>query len=120
MRRREFITIVTIVFCFGVGLRADSAWGQKIYWLENYYHGKGPTHIRRANLDGTNPEVVLTAELASPRDVALDWGAGKLYWSEGGGRIRRSNLDGSNAEVLVDDAGAATGLALDLGAAKVY
>ncbi|MDE0316138.1 MAG: hypothetical protein OXM61_14655 [Candidatus Poribacteria bacterium] len=44
----------------------------KIYWTES-------DKIRRANLDGSNVEDILT-ELKWPRDIALDLNNRKMYW----------------------------------------
>ena len=50
----------------------------KIYWVD-YRTNK----IRRANLNGTNAEDLIT-DLSSPRGMALDLGNGKIYWTEYG------------------------------------
>ena len=72
--------------------------------------------IHRANLDGSNVEVLVAAdkattnELDSPDTLVLDVEGGKMYWMiaiEVGGvdvgwfQIHRANLDGSNVEDLV-------------------
>ncbi|MDE0635037.1 MAG: hypothetical protein OXI43_04175 [Candidatus Poribacteria bacterium] len=68
----------------------------KIYWTES-------DKIRRANLDGSNMENVLT-ELESPKDIALDIRNRKVYWVNNfkfdTSKIYRANLDGSNIEVI--------------------
>jgi hypothetical protein len=55
--------------------------------------------IQRANTDGSGLEtVVLTPE---PKALALDTGAGKLYWVDATlGEIRRANLDGTSPETV--------------------
>ena len=64
--------------------------------------------VRRANLDGSNAEVI--SYVADPwliQDLALDSAHGKVYisnWSGGfgsRGNIQRVNLDGSNLEDVV-------------------
>ena len=58
--------------------------------------------IRRANLDGSNIETLVTTE---ERMYSFTVAGGKLYWMEEErstleGEIRRTNLDGSNIETL--------------------
>ncbi|MBP7963144.1 MAG: right-handed parallel beta-helix repeat-containing protein [Caldilineaceae bacterium] len=68
--------------------------GNKLYWSEE---GK----IKRANLDGTNVEVLLTAT-GSLSSISLDRANGKLYYisQATGFHLRRVNLDGSGDEFL--------------------
>lgn len=87
--------------------------GRKIYWAET----KGledrtyATSIRKADLDGSNVELVLED---FPQMLGVDAGAlhvdsegEKLYWLERGGRIARCNLDGSDIERnFIDQIGA--------------
>ena len=69
----------------------------KIYWAEA---GTNLRRIRRANLDGSNVEDVLT-DIDGPRAIALDLAHNKIYWTEAGDRrISRANLDGSQMEVI--------------------
>lgn len=84
------ILLATVVQ--SIGYAQGSA---KIYWTEK---GK----IRRANLDGSNVEDVLT-ELETPKDIALDLHNRKMYWVNFNfdtSKIFRANLDGSNIEVI--------------------
>ena len=65
----------------------------KIYWTE--WH-----KIRRANLDGTNVEDVVTDRILVSR-ITLDSTDGKMYWIEDFGRkIMRANFDGSDIETI--------------------
>ena len=76
--------------------------GGKIYWTELYWDSR-PGTIQRADLDGSNPELLVTG-LSAPWDIALDVTGGKVYWTEPGdesGAISRANLDGTHIEVLV-------------------
>ena len=52
-----------------------------------------------------------------PEDLALDLGAGKMYWTDGGtNKIQRANLDGSGVEdIAIPGLRDPVGLALDLG-----
>ena len=44
----------------------------------------------------------MTTGLDMPRGLALDLGAGKMYWiDQGTDKIQRANLDGSDVEDLV-------------------
>ena len=66
-----------------------------MYWTD------GDTgKIQRANLDGSNVEVLVT-KLDTPSSLALDVGAGKMYWGAWDkdsrrGKIQRANLNGTN------------------------
>ena len=85
------------------GLALDEPAG-KIYWD----HGSTPGRIRRANLDGSNQELLVSG-LKISRGVSLDLVDGRMYWAaspaEGnaGGLIQRANLDGSNVETVYYD-----------------
>lgn len=91
------------------GLAIDPA-ARTLYWC----HG---SVIYRANLDGSNPEVV-RADVGC-NGIALDVSAGKIY--RNGGVIDRSNLDGTNVETLIEsDPHNPEGIALDLLRGKMY
>jgi len=103
------------------GIALDVA-GGKMYWAD-----QGPAKISRANLDGTDLEVLATLHPTpgspSPRGLAVDGINGKIYWcSQGYGTIQRADLDGSNIEDLVTIAGwnGPDGIALDIEAGKMY
>ncbi|MDE0088698.1 MAG: hypothetical protein OXU23_23460 [Candidatus Poribacteria bacterium] len=66
----------------------------KIYWTET-------DKIRRANLDGSNVEDILT-ELKWHQDIALDLNNRKMYWIGWGHSIKRANLDGTGVETIYD------------------
>jgi DNA-binding beta-propeller fold protein YncE len=90
------------------GLALDLV-GGKLYWAELQ-------KIRRANLDGTQIETVLTVPLSdpSPDTIAVDAPAGKVYWTEfvESGRIRRANLDGTDTETVLGELDWPSGLHL--------
>jgi hypothetical protein len=70
--------------------------------------------IRRANLDGSGPQTLVSAGRVLP-DVALDLAAGQMYWTdEYSGAIRRANLDGSGPQTLVTGLNFPFGIALQL------
>ena len=89
-----FICLAVLLFsvvqeiCYGQGRG-------KIYWTE-------PSKIRRANLDGSNVEDLLT-ELEWPSDIALDLHNRKMYWvTLRHSKIYRASLDGSDPETIID------------------
>jgi hypothetical protein len=95
----------------------------KIYWTET-----GGTTIRRANLDGSGAEDVVTG-LDGPKTVAVDPSGGKVYWIEGDGSndalasdiMRRADLDGANLETIIASVSPATrDLEVDPARGKLY
>ncbi len=67
-----------------------------------YWADEEVDKIRRANLDGSNIEDLVSAAVMKPRALALDVTGGKMYWAdEEIDKIQRANLDGSNIEDLV-------------------
>lgn len=112
MRSLAFLPAVGII----LGIAVSAANAQKMYWGES-----GAGKIRRANLDGTNVEDLISG-LVFPA-IAIDEGARKMYWTTGADifQIHRANLDGSNAELVLESFfGPSIGLALDVGAGKMY
>jgi len=93
--------------------------GGKLYWSE-LGMAPMPPRIRRANLDGTSVEDVITQArmptLSTPLGVAVDVLARKLYWVDGGGGtldvIQRAELDGSAVRPVVVGLSAPRGLAI--------
>lgn len=96
--------------------------GGKVYF-GNYTQGD----IRRANLDGTDPEI-LFAGVFTPVAIALDLTAGKIYWADSNtsfvsNHIARANFDGTDLEVLYEGmptSSGFTGIGLDLANGKLY
>ena len=89
--------------------------GGKIYWTE------GTGLIRRANLDGSTPETLLST--FRPWEIALDLTAGKMYWTFGfdyTNGIARANLDGSGIEEKLVFTSDADTEGIALGDGKVY
>ena len=58
----------------------------RLYWT----HELGT--IKRANLDGSNPQVIISETVGN--GVVVD--GNNLYWTDLGGTINRANLDGTN------------------------
>ena len=89
----------------------------KFYWAES-------DCIKRSNLDGECIEVLY--QPSSPltiRNVAIDQGAGKMYWTESWinqGAIRRANLDGSGVQTIFPFVSKPEGIAVDPLAGKLY
>jgi cysteine-rich repeat protein len=83
------------------------------------YYSRGSS-IGRANLDGSNPETVLSG-LGFAYGVSIDPQAGKLYWADvSTATIQRANLDGSNVETVLSGLGDILFLAVDPTGQKVY
>ena len=99
---------------------ALDAAGQAIYWTENPARSFGDTgtwisKIRRAGVDGTGDEDVLTASGHLLLGVSLDAADRKIVWTQLRGRgqggepqttakIRRANVDGSaQQDILVSE-----------------
>ncbi|MDZ4781899.1 MAG: LamG-like jellyroll fold domain-containing protein, partial [Planctomycetia bacterium] len=103
---------------------------EKLYWSDSegaeIDAGIRGGKIRRANLDGSQPEDVVATDLLHPAGIAVDSIGSKVYWSDveghldGSGRILRANLDGSDVETLLTGIDEATGLAIDQRARKLY
>ena len=80
----------------------------KMYWVDS-----GRFRLRRANLDGSDVELLVTA-ISQPKGIALDLARGKVYWTSTS-KIQRANLDGSEVEDLVTGLSNAVGIALQTG-----
>ena len=98
------------------GIALDVA-GGKMYWAD-----EGENEILRANLDGSNIEILVSHGLANPHGIALDVIGGKMYWTDdSANRIQRANLDGSNIENLITHGLIDPyGIALDIAGGKMY
>jgi DNA-binding beta-propeller fold protein YncE len=98
------LTVETIVenqpHAFGVAV--EPAIG-KVYWEEI----SGSDTIRRANLNGTSPETVVTRSKAGmDGGLAVDGTTGKIYWNERTPKtVGAANLDGSSPGVLFSTPG---------------
>ncbi len=92
--------------------------GGKVYWAEQVGNNSG--RIRRANLNGTN--VQLVRDLTSvPHRIALDTANGKLYLTSSWGKVQAMNLNGSGFEAdLIINLESPQGIAVDAAGGKVY
>ncbi len=98
-------TLVDLKASFGGGdgdyvpryLDIDPA-GGKMYWTD----AAGGV-IRRANLNGSNVETVVSGFTGGGlRGIAIDSAAGKMYWADSAAqKIQRANLDGSGVQDLI-------------------
>jgi DNA-binding beta-propeller fold protein YncE len=89
---------------------------KKIYWV-NQADGT----IKRANLDGTSQEPVLSG-LTDPWDIELDLVNHKIYWTEGDGadgKISRANMDGTGVTPVITNV-RSEGVAVDPTKNKIY
>ena len=76
--------------------------------------------IYRANLDGSNAEVLVTG-LNYPLSLALDGAGSQMYWiSPEAGSIYRASLDGSNVEALITAPNPPLFLVLDAARGQIY
>lgn len=90
------VPILTGTAWNGSGLDIDPITG-KIYWVES-------RKIRRADLDGSNREIVLTDPAMHPSlaTVGVDPVGRKMYWiAISAGALRRANLDGTMVEDIL-------------------
>jgi hypothetical protein len=80
----------------GQGIALDVTKG-KMYWVEQSAGGK----IRRANLDGTGAEVLITGMTGI--GIALDLVGEHIFWGDWNvpRKIRRANLDGTDAQIWI-------------------
>src|SRR3954465_10451225 len=74
-----------------------------IYWTNMGVPNHSDGTIERADLDGGNRKVIIPQGVTfTPKQLHLEKGSGKLYWSDREGmRVMRANLDGTNVETLV-------------------
>lgn len=87
--------------------------GGKIYWTDNV-----AATIRRANLDGSNVELLMPTQAHAPRGIRLDLVNQWIYWGQDYndeptiGRIMRMRYDGTFSEVVVWELGLVNDLLL--------
>ncbi len=98
-------------------LALDAARG-KVYWTEQT--GKTTGTLRRANLDGT--DIQLVKELTSaPHGIAVDAVNQKLYLTNSWGKVQRLNVDGSNFQSnLITGLDAPKEVSVDMVGRKIY
>ncbi|MCH8148326.1 MAG: hypothetical protein IH987_10085 [Planctomycetes bacterium] len=112
--------VTTDLFLPG-GIALDLA-NAKMYWVDKReFDVPDDTIISRANLDGSDREVVLS-NLRSVGGLAIDPTGGHLYFPVGfpAAAILRVNLDGSNVVTILANLVAPTDLALDLAGGRLF
>lgn len=104
-----------------VSIAVDES-GGKLFWTD-------PTSnvVRRANLDGTNVEIIASFSASHLRGIAFHPVERRVYWTDSlGPKIVRANPDGSEQQTLVSggqvtEAGfMQVGLAVDAEAGQLY
>jgi hypothetical protein len=88
------------------GIVVDTAAGH-IYWTNMGVPSQNDGSIERADIDGKNRTMIVPpGGTFTPKQLHLEKGSGKLYWSDREGmRVMRCNLDGSQIETLVQTDG---------------
>ncbi|XP_071041955.1 low-density lipoprotein receptor-related protein 1B [Parasteatoda tepidariorum] len=72
---------------------------KKIYWTD----GEAKV-IRRAGLNGTGCEDLVSAEIQNPDGIAIDWIAHNMYWTDAGtDRIEVARLNGTSRKILITE-----------------
>jgi hypothetical protein len=86
-----------------------------------YYAGNSGI-ISRANLDGSNVEVISTLTTGDVQGLEIDSAGGKMYWGTPatGGEIRRANWSDGSAEQMISTILNPQDLVLDLEAGHLY
>jgi hypothetical protein len=111
--KRLFFSLAVLALLFeAVGqVRSDF-----IYWTD-----KGDGSVRRANLDGSGQESLISG-LTIPVGLALDLTGGKIYYDDqsSGGSSYSANLDGSGPTTLVEGLSAPDQIALDVPGSQMY
>ena len=99
------------------GVAVDAGRG-KVYWAEDLGNKTG--RIRRANLDGTNVQLIRKVA-GVPRGIAIDASGGKLYVTHSWGKMQRLNLKGENHQSnFIPKLDSPKGIAVDAAGGKIY
>ena len=98
----------------GLGVMAVSNEPGKLYWTDTGENGV--QWIRRANLDGSEVETIVSMNGSSPGGLAISDGSGEIYWTDREtGEIWRAGLDEADTESLIKtDLSLPTGIAIHL------
>ncbi|XP_062917915.1 low-density lipoprotein receptor-related protein 5-like isoform X1 [Mobula hypostoma] len=68
-----------------------------IYWTDDEVRA-----IRRAFLDGSGAQTLVTTEVSHPDGIAVDWIAQNLYWTDTGtDRIEVTRFNGTSRKILI-------------------
>ncbi|XP_048887171.1 low-density lipoprotein receptor-related protein 5-like [Brienomyrus brachyistius] len=70
-----------------------------VYWTDDEVKA-----IRRARIDGSEAQTLVSTEISHPDGVAVDWVARNLYWTDTGtDRIEVTRLNGTCRRILVSE-----------------
>ncbi|XP_018608191.1 low-density lipoprotein receptor-related protein 5-like isoform X1 [Scleropages formosus] len=70
-----------------------------VYWTDDEAKG-----IRRARIDGSEAQTLVTTEIDHPDGIAVDWVARNLYWTDTGpDHIEVTRLNGTSRRILVSE-----------------
>ena len=107
-----------------VGIAPFDIDGGKVYWTQKGSGGNG--RIFRANLDGSNIELLFDA-LPEPIDMDLDIAHRTMYWTDrgdppAGNTVNRASMDPGKGqpEILVSGLKEGIGISLDLKGGRMY
>ena len=90
----------------------------KIYWTEQVGNNRG--RVKRANLNGSNVQVLANILNGVPRSIAVDPTQRKLYWTNSRGRIQRANLNGKGIRNLIQNLESPDRIVVDTRGGKLY
>ena len=115
-RRTTSGCALAIIVCV-VAWAAPAAFASdSVYWTSY----TNPGGLRVGDLAGAGARDLVTGE-GSPDGVAIDLGAGKIYWADTtSGTIRVANLDGTGARDLYTGESQPSGVAVDPSAGLIY
>jgi DNA-binding beta-propeller fold protein YncE len=97
---------------FDDGVALDTADG-RVYWTDTF-----ASVIFSADMNGTDPQIVLDDFGQEPYGIALDVAGGKMYWTDREG-VKRASLSGGERETLTTEP-ARGFIALDLAERRMY
>uniref|UniRef100_A0A8C9TDT3 Low density lipoprotein receptor-related protein 5 n=1 Tax=Scleropages formosus TaxID=113540 RepID=A0A8C9TDT3_SCLFO len=70
-----------------------------VYWTDDEVKA-----IRRARIDGSEAQTLVTTEINHPDGIAVDWVARNLYWTDTGtDRIEVTRLNGTSRRILISE-----------------
>lgn len=70
-----------------------------VYWTDDEVRA-----IRRARLDGSDSQLLVTSQVSHPDGIAVDWVARNLYWTDTGtDRIEVTRLNGTMRKILISE-----------------
>ncbi|MCB2206257.1 DUF5050 domain-containing protein [bacterium] len=93
---------------------------RKMYWTVYSFSAQTGT-IHRADLDGSNQEMVMETGNAAVTGLALDEASSKIYFvTSQPGTVNRVDYDGNNREELLQIASTGGGLSLDVSEQMMY